>query len=128
MENTQMAALLDQEAQAAPTANQPQEDQETMKRAEMLITQARTIWQVCQADVLAVYNTDVEARNRVLSGEWDFVDVYKAMKPAAQPPAPVRSANGGANQGDVNVAAMNDDQFAKLNALLKKGGKVNMNM
>ena len=34
----------------------------------------------------------------------------------------MRSANG--SVGDVNISGMNDDQFARLNDLLSKGGKV----
>ena len=79
---------------------------------------------IAQVDVLAIYNTDVEIRNRVLSGAMDFIDVYKAVKPAQTPPAPVRSANGAAS--GMNISAMNEQQFTKLNEMLSRGAKVDM--
>lgn len=137
METNAIATMLDQaakqpqpaaepEQQAQPAAEaQPQTDDMQLKlRAQELIAQAMTIRAVVNVDVLAVYNTDAEARARILSGEWDFIDLYKAMKPAPTPPAPVRSANGGA--GTLNVNGMNDQQFHKLNEMLSRGAKVDM--
>lgn len=126
MENTQIQTMLDSAAQeAAIQRPQPQpDDTELRLRAKELITQARTIQEITRVDVFSVYNTDVEVRSRILSGEMDFIDLYRQMKPAHQPPAPVRSANGG--MGSVNISGMNDDQFARLNDLLSKGGKVSM--
>ena len=139
METNAIATLLDEAAkqpaaepavQAQPSvqaqpAQQPQTDDMQLKlRAQELIAQAMTIRAVVNVDVLAVYNTDAEARARILSGEWDFIDLYKAMKPAPTPPAPVRSANGGA--GALNVNGMNDQQFQKLNEMLSRGAKVDM--
>ena len=126
MENTQIQTMLDSAAQeAAIQRPQPQpDDTELRLRAKELITQARTIQEITRVDVFSVYNTDVEVRSRILSGEMDFIDLYRQMKPAQQPPAPVRSANGG--MGSVNISGMYDDQFARLNDLLSKGGKVSM--
>ena len=111
---------------AQPVMQQPQQDPSlTLKlRAQELITQARTIQAVTQADVMTLYNTDPEVRARILNGEWDFIDVWKQMKPAQQPPVPVRTANGGA--GAMNIGGMNDQQFDKLNEMLKRGAKVDM--
>lgn len=134
METNAIATLLDEAAkqpaaepavQAQPEPQQSQTDEMQLKlRAQELIAQAMTIRAVVNVDVLAVYNTDAEARARILSGEWDFIDLYKAMKPAPTPPAPVRSANGGA--GTLNVNGMNDQQFQKLNEMLSRGTKVDM--
>jgi len=126
MENTQIQTMLDSAAQeAAIQRPQPQpDDTELRLRAKELITQARTIQEITRVDVFSVYNTDVEVRSRILSGEMDFIDLYRQMKPAQQPPATVRSVNGG--MGSVNISGMNDDQFARLNVLLTKGGKVSM--
>ncbi|MDD6143316.1 MAG: hypothetical protein PUD16_07470, partial [bacterium] len=63
-------------------------------------------------------------RSHILNGEWDFIDVYKRMKPARSLPTPMRSANGGA--GVMNISGMDENQFDKLNAMLKKGMKVDM--
>ncbi len=127
-----METMLDTEAQkhlpiqpAAP-AQQPQQDPTLplKLRAQELITQARTILAVANQDVMALYNTDPEIRARILKGEWDFIDVWKQLQPDQLPPVPVRSANGGA--GAMNIGGMNDQQFDKLNEMLKRGVKVDM--
>jgi len=111
--------------QPAQPVQQPEEPSMDLQlRAQELITQARTIWAIAQVDVLAVYNTDVEIRSRILGGTMDFIDVYKMMKPVQTPPAPVRSANGAS--GAMNIGAMNEQQFTKLNEMLNKGAKVDM--
>ena len=128
--NQTMETMLDTEAQKhlpvqqpAPI-QQPEENMQLKLRAQELITQARTILAVAQADVMALYNTDPEVRTRILNGEWDFIDVWKQMKPVQTPPVPVRSANGGV--GVMNIGGMNDQQFDKLNEMLKRGAKVDM--
>ena len=122
MENNQNASL--QVEVTAPVA-QPAPDETTL-RAQELVTQAKTIREVSGVDVMAIYSTDVEVRGRVLSGEWDFVDVWKHSSRQPQPPARVRSANGGV--GSVRITAMDSDQFSKLNQLLSRGGKVDMTL
>ena len=125
-----METMLESEAQKhvpvqAPAAGQPPElNMELRLRAQELITQARTIQAVVQADVMTLYNTDPEVRARILRGEWDFIDVWKQMQPAQTPPVPVRTANGGV--GTMNIGGMNDQQFVKLNEMLKRGVKVDM--
>ena len=128
--NQTMETMLDTEAQKhlpvqqpAPI-QQPEENMQLKLRAQELITQARTIWAVTQTDVMALYNTDPEVRARILHGEWDFIDVWKQMKPVQTPPVPVRTANGGV--GAMNIGGMNDQQFVKLNEMLKRGAKVDM--
>ena len=129
---TNMAAILDQaahqaqpEPQPQPQAAQTDEASFALKlRAQELMAQARAIRATTNVDVLALYNTDVEIRARILTGEWDFIDVWNLLRPAAQPPAHVRSANGGA--GTVNIGSMNETQFEKLNQMLSRGAKVDM--
>ena len=128
--NQTMETMLDTEAQKhlpvqqpAPI-HQPEENMQLKLRAQELITQARTIWAVTQTDVMAPYNTDPEVRARILHGEWDFIDVWKQMKPVQTPPVPVRTANGGV--GAMNIGGMNEQQFDKLNEMLKRGAKVDM--
>lgn len=128
--NQTMETMLDTEAQKhlpvqqpAPI-QQPEENMQLKLRAQELITQARTIWAVTQTDVMALYNTDPEVRTRILHGEWDFIDVWKQMKPVQTPPVPVRTANGGV--GAMNIGGMNEQQFDKLNEMLKRGAKVDM--
>ena len=126
--NPNMQTLLDEAAQQQPAVEPaPQTEQEDLPlklRAQELITQARTILALTRMDVLKLYNTDMEVRSRILSGEWDFIDVWKHMNVPAQPTVPVRSANGGV--GSVNIGAMNEQQFTKLNEMLSKGAKVDM--
>lgn len=128
---TNMQTIIDAAAQEAAAQNQipeapvQQENDIALRlRAQELITQARTILEITRVDVFAVYNTDVDVRARILAGEMDFIDLYKQMKPAVQPPAPMRSANGGV--GTVNIGGMNDQQFEKLNQMLSRGGKIDM--
>ncbi len=119
-------AAQQQRPEAAP-AQQPQAEEASLElqlRAKELLTQAQTIRAITNVDVLALYNTDMEVRTRVLNGEWDLIDVYKRMKPAAVPPAPTRSANGGV--GVMSIHGMDDGQFEKLNEMLKRGVKVDM--
>lgn len=130
-QNQQMMNSMLEEARQqipAPAEQQPPQPEEPslelQLRAKELITQAHTIRAIANVDVLAIYNTDVEVRGHILNGDWDFIDVYKRMKPAHTPPAPLRSANGGA--GVMNISGMDENQFDKLNAMLKKGMKVDM--
>ena len=126
--NPNMQNLLDEAAQQQPAVEPaPQTEQEDLPlklRAQELITQARTILALTRMDVLKLYNTDMEVRSRILSGEWDFIDVWKHMNVPAQPTVPVRSANGGV--GSVNIGAMNEQQCTKLNEMLSKGAKGDM--
>ena len=123
--HSMLAAAEPQPAQPQPALAQEEENTAALQlRAQELITQARTIQAVAGVDVMAAYNTDVEMRTRVLNGEWDFIDVYKAIKPVAAPPAPVRAANGGV--GGMNISGMSENQFNKLNEMLSRGMKVDM--
>ena len=130
LNQTQMNTMITAAAQEAAVqpvpeaAENQQPSVELQLRAMELITQARTILAVAHADVFALYNTDAEIRTRVLNGEMDFIDVYKTLKPVSAPPAPVRSANGGV--GAMNIGAMNEKQFDKLNQMLSRGAKVDM--
>ncbi|MBP3647978.1 MAG: hypothetical protein J6K55_16355 [Clostridia bacterium] len=126
---TNMQTIIDAAAQETavnqPEAPvQPEGDLTLRLRAQELITQARTILEIARVDVFAVYNTDVDVRAKILSGQMDFIDLFKQMKPMIQPPAPMRTANGGV--GTVNITGMNDQQFEKLNQMLSRGGKIDM--
>lgn len=126
---TNMQTIIDAAAQEAAvnqpeTPVQPEGDLTLRLRAQELITQARTILEIARVDVFAVYNTDVDVRAKILSGQMDFIDLFKQMKPMIQPPAPMRTANGGV--GTVNITGMNDQQFEKLNQMLSRGGKIDM--
>ena len=94
-----------------------------------LMTQAETILKLTGTDVLKIFNEQEEVKQRVLSREWDMVDVYRE---AAQQknqeqtvPAVVRSA-GPAPETRPQVAQMTDAQFEQLNRSLAKGHVVKL--
>lgn len=94
-------------------------------KAQALLSQAEAIRAVSGVDVMALFDTDVDVRGRVLSGEWDFVDVWReaGMRPA--PPAPVRAPNGG-GMGGMDIGRMDSRQFEKLDTVLRQGGTLDM--
>lgn len=94
-------------------------------KAQALLSQAEAIRAVSGVDVMALFDTDVDVRGRVLSGEWDFVDVWRDAGGRAEPPAPVRAPNGG-GLGGINIGRMDSRQFEKLDAVLRQGGTLDM--
>ena len=94
-------------------------------KAQALLSQAEAIRAVCGVDVMALFDTDVDVRRRVLSGEWDFVDVWRDAGMRAAPPAPVRAPNGG-GMGGMDIGRMDSRQFEKLDAVLRQGGTLDM--
>ena len=108
--------------QIEQTEARPMVSPEALARANELLTQARVIERLRGVDVLSLFRTDAEGRQRVLSGEWDMTDLLTAAQlPASRVPSPVRSANGAV--GAVDVRGMSDAQFASLNRMLA-GGQV----
>lgn len=105
-------------------ARNPEPDNASQRRAQMLVTQAENLKAVTGVDVMALYNSDPDVHEKILSGEWDFTDVLKQHNGAARSvPAPVRSANGLA-MGSMSISDMTDEQFDRLNDYLARGGKV----
>ena len=103
-----------------PEAEQQNETDARMQyRAETLAAQANKLQQR-GLDVQAVYRSNPEIQRRVLSGEWDFYDVAEAMT-ERRVPVPVRQTNGAGYGGNLDIASMTDEQFARLNARLAKG-------
>lgn len=119
-----------------PSQNIPQQprdeqgrfvSQQAQQRAHELVSQADALHRATGVDVMAIYNTNPQARDMVLGGK-DFVDVLQTF--GSQPkqqhvPTPIRSSNG-VSVGNVSIAKMSDQDFAKLNDLLAKNGKVDM--
>lgn len=97
-------------------------------RADLLAKQAQKVKEGYGVDVMQVFNTDPEARQRVLSGEWDFYDVAAyAASGGRNVPVPMRSANGmGMANGGVSIANMSDEQFARLQNNLASGHSYDM--
>ena len=146
MAETYVRATMKTPAPQTPPANTPQRDAqgrfvttpkapevpvEVQQRASTLIAQADAILGTTGVDVMQVFNTDPAVKQKVVSGEWDFTDVFKnagggqqvTVKPHV--PAPVRSSNG-VGLGNVSIGKMSNQQFAALNDFLAKNGKVNM--
>ena len=101
---------------------------EIKQKAAALVAQADTILASTGVDVMALYNTNPEIKQKILSGEWSFVDVFKNARQAEAPahvPAPVRSANG-LGIGTADFRRMSGDQYAKVNELLESGGKIDV--
>lgn len=94
-------------------------------KAQALLSQAEAIRAVSGVDVMALFDTDVDVRGRVLSGEWDFVDVWRETGMRAAPPAPVRAPNGG-GMGGMDIGRMDSRQFEKLDTVLRQGGTLDM--
>jgi len=99
---------------------------EAHQRAGELVKQADALHRATGVDVMAIYNTNPQAREMILGGK-DFVDVLQTFgsQPKQHVPSPIRSSNG-VSVGNVSIAKMSDQEFAKLNALLAKNGKVDM--
>lgn len=103
-------------------------DAAAKQRAAELVAQAETIKASTGVDVMELYNTDPAIRQKVLSGEWSFVDVFKNTRQAEAPvraPAPIRSANG-IGMGTADFRKMTSAQLAKVNELLESGGKIDV--
>jgi len=98
------------------------------QRANELFAEAQTIKDTTGVDVYAMYTQDPEVKQKILSGEWRFKDVYNAHKEQEArkaTPAPVRSSNGMAI-GDMSIAKMSASNFDQLNALLAQGKTIDM--
>ena len=128
----QPAQIQPRDAQGRFVAPQqaPAIDPATQQRAAVLIAQAETIKATTGFDVMQIYNTNPEVKQKVINGEMDFNAVFKAHGNIQHPavrhvPAPVRSSNGVA-LGDVNIRSMSEKEFASLNDFLSRNGKVNM--
>ena len=97
------------------------------QRAQTLLAQADKLSRMSGVDLMGLYNTDVNVRQKVIDGEWDFIDVLEHAKSTPEPavPSPMRSYNG-LGMGGMNFRSMTDDQFAKVNAMLAGGKKIDM--
>lgn len=109
------------------TAQQPVSNDAQQQRARDLYTQSKAIQSATGVDVMAAYRNNPEIQQKVLNGEWDFTDVYNALKgqPEQQAPAVVRTANG-TGIGNANFRRMSSADLAKVNAMLEAGGRIDM--
>lgn len=98
------------------------------QKAQALLSQADKLSRFSGVDLMGLYNSDPNVQQKIISGEWDFVDVLdhaNASQPSNAAPAPVRSHNG-LGMGGMNFRSMTDDQFAKVNAMLDGGKSIDM--
>lgn len=110
-------------------SDQPSAD--IKQKAATLVAQADVLTRTTGIDLMALYNNDPAVKQKVISGEWDFVNVlnFAQQNAVEEPtipamPAPVRSANVGL--GGVSISKMSDAQLDKMNELLRGGGKINV--
>lgn len=123
-----------------PKENKPRDAQgrfaradnsEVAQYAQRLVDQAAAIHDATGVDVMALYNSDPDVKQKINSREWTFTDVYKAASKkgaesnAPATPPPVRSSNGIA-LGNLNISRMSKSQFDKLDDLLAQGGRIDM--
>lgn len=109
------------------------EDASVKAKANELYQQAMTIQRVTGVDVMGIYQSDAAVQENVLSGKWDFQDVYRfagknteePVNPQRKNPSVVRSSNG-VDMNSVSVRKMSDSEYRKMDEYLAKGGKVDM--
>ena len=93
----------------------------------MLSHQADSIKADTGIDVIAVFNSNPEIKQKVIAGKMDFYDVAKGIKAEPQhkgkPPAPVRSPNGASGSEKSTIASMSKEQFARLEKRIAEGGR-----
>lgn len=109
---------------ASSQQQQMEPDAETKARARILAAQADKIKSSKGLDVAALFQSDPEVKEKVLSGEWDFYDVAESMnQPRRRVPSPVRSSNSamGATADASAIANMSDAQFERLLKNLGEG-------
>lgn len=97
---------------------------EARAKAQMLANQAQKL-AAKGVDVMSVFNNDPEARQKVVSGEWDFYDLAESLdaKKAQARSAPklVRSPNGATGSERSSIATMTDAQFERLDKNISEG-------
>ena len=105
----------------------PKDDPAVSARIEMLSHQADRIKAKNGIDVISVFNSDPEIKQKVINGEMDFYDVIEDMsgdKPKkAKPPAPMRSPNGASGSEKSSIASMSKEQFARMEERIRQGAR-----
>lgn len=100
---------------------------EAQVRARTLMTQAEAFEKmsngaVTRDAILDAFQNDAEIRQRVVSGEWDFTDVGRALSEGSQQRAPrvSRSASSG-RIGTSTFLNMSEEDFAKFDRQISQG-------
>ena len=111
---------------AQQEASQGAPDADVRDRAAALMTQAAAFEKMSDGNVtkdaiLEAFQNDSEVRQKVVSGEWDFTDVGKALSGGQQrAPRISRSATNG-KVGTSTFLSMSDDDFASFDERIRQG-------
>lgn len=104
----------------------PKADPQVEQRARHLMAQNEAILAMGGPDVMVLYKENAQVRQKVNSGEWDFVAAARAWQGEgggkARAPQPVRNPNNAHSAG--GVKNMSDAAFEELNRRLARGEKV----
>lgn len=106
----------------------PKNDPVTEAKIDILANQVDKIREKTGLDVMELFNTDKEIKEKVISGEMDFYDVAEMMQkqPSSgkrRPPAPTRSSNGASGQTPNAIENMTDEQFARMERKIREGAR-----
>lgn len=100
-------------------------DPEIERHGEILFAQAKAIKAAGGPDVMAIYESNPEVKQRILSREWDFSDVAQAMAGRQIMPSPARSANA-LGVSRKQISDLTDAEFDALNDKLSSGLRVDL--
>lgn len=106
--------------------SEPAADTAAQERASVLMTQAEAFekmsdGRVTRDDILNAFQGDAEMRQKVVSGEWDFTDVGRALSGGRQrAPKVSRSASNGQIQNSTFMG-MSDEDFARFDERIRQG-------
>lgn len=101
----------------------PKEDPAVSARIKMLQHQADRIKER-GIDVIAEFNSNPDAKERIISGEIDFYDLAEEMaKPKKKVVSPMRSPNGASGTEKSSIATMSDEQFERFEKKVSGGTK-----
>lgn len=110
---------------APQEAQQSAPDADVRDRAAALMTQAAAFEKMSDGNVtkdaiLEAFQNDSEVRQKVVSGEWDFTDVGKALRDQQRAPRVSRRASNG-KVGTSTFLSMSDDDFASFDERIRQG-------
>ena len=112
----------------APAAPQPHEEAGTVDpvieaRSRILGEQADKIKAKTGIDVMEVYDSDPDIKQKILNGDMDFYELAESLRETgSRPPAPSRSPNGARGSRNA-IESMSSKEFAELEKKLEQGGR-----
>ena len=104
----------------------PKQDPATTAKIDMLSHQAYKIKAETGLDVIEVFSSNKEIKDKIVNGEMDFYDLAKQMQSQTKrkPPAPSRSPNGASGQTASNaIDTMSDEQFERMERKISQGAR-----